>query len=326
MKLSDINPYLEYESVSSAYKNASQFFRKTPTIKSKFLSESTGTDVYLKLENTQVTGAFKIRGALNALMHLDPKKNSETVVCASSGSHAMGMCQAGRFLNKGVIVFLPEITPQYKIEKIRKLGGRIKIFGEYLPQAQDQARKFAEENNLNYISPYNNIYTIQGNGGFIAHEIMSSNLNFDSIFAPIGGGGFIAGLSSVLKSNKPSLKVVGVESKNNPTMHNAILNNDPSYPVESRPSIAEALTGKVPLLCFNLIKKNVDKLSLVSENDIKHTMKLLLKEEKIVVEGAGAITAACLIFNKLNIQAERSLLIVTGGNIKESAIHDLQLD
>jgi len=323
MEVNKIKNSLSKNNLRDSYNRASSYFVKTPIIKANFLSAYLDTNIYLKLEDQQKTSAFKFRGAINALLPLKSSGNEKTVVCSSSGSHAMGMCQAGKELGINVIVFLPNITPEYKVQKIKKLGGDIKFFGEFLVEAQAEAERYANDKNLSYISPYNHPATIQGNGGFIAWEIMDSEINFSKIICPIGGGGLIAGLATALAINGCVSNVIGVESEANPSMKNAISNNDVNFPLDPKESIAEALNCSVSYTGFLLIQEYVKDICLVPELTIKEAMKILLKKEKLLTEGSGAISTAHLLKNINDIEKENYLLLVTGANIKKSSIINL---
>ena len=323
MKINSIKDFLSSKNLKNSYQRAQSYFVNTPIVKAEFFSELLGANIYLKLEGQQKTNAFKFRGAINALLSIKSAGIEKTVVCSSSGSHAMGMCQAGKELGINVIVYLPKITPKYKIEKIQRLGGDVKFFGDFLGEAQLEAERYAKSKNLSYVSPYNHPATIQGNGGFIAREIMDSKINFSKIVCPVGGGGLIAGLATALELNGSSAEVIGVESEANPSMKNAIDNDDVNFPVAPKESIAEALICSVSFAGFPLIQEYVKNLYLVPEDTIKEAMKILFSKEKILTEGSGAISAAYLLCNKPNIKKENYLLLVTGANIERSFIENL---
>jgi threonine dehydratase len=323
MNIQELKNSLMPNQLTESYARSKKYFLNTPIIKSDFLSSFFKTNIYFKQENLQETQAFKLRGAINALLTIAAEGKVKKVVCSSSGSHAMGMCLAGKKLGFEVIVFLPGITPEFKIDKIAKLGGKINFFGEYLSEAQNEAMSYAEKNSLPYISPYNHPATIQGNGGFIAHEIINHDIDFKNIICPVGGGGLLTGLTAALALHEYGARVIGVESVDNPSMFNAIKNNDPNFPLDSKPSIAEALICGVSQVGFPLIQEYVSDLALIPESAIKNSMKLLLHEENLLVEGAGAISTAFLFENKKNLRQENYLLLITGGNIKESTVINL---
>jgi threonine dehydratase len=323
MNTDEIKDTLSVKNLTSAYDIASRHFFETPIVKADFISERTGANVFLKLEGQQKTNAFKFRGAVNALLSLNFDNKDKVVVCSSSGSHALGMCKAGRDLGIKIIVFLPKITPEYKVKKIKMLGGEINFFGEFLSEAQLEAESFAKERSLFYISPYNHPSTIQGNGGFIAHEIMNSKIHFSEIICPVGGGGLVSGLAAALSLAGYNTDVTGVESEANPSMKNAIVNDNMNYPLNPKESIAEALNCSVSYAGFPLIKEFVKELCLVPEQEIKNTMKILLEKEGLLTEGAGAIAVAHLLNIKKVEKNHNYLLLITGANIKKSTVKNL---
>jgi threonine dehydratase len=314
----NIENSLRYSELQKAYQNARIFINNTSIKRSDYLSSELNANIYFKLETEQKTGAFKFRGALNSLLSLSKENEVKHVVCASSGSHAMGMSLAGNILGIKITVFLPKITPKFKSNKIQDLGASIVFHGEYLDESQVAAQRFALQENIPYVSPYSHASTIQGNGGFIAYEIINSDVNFKNIFAPIGGGGLIAGLAGALKINDQPYKVHGIEAASNPSMHNAISLNDPKLKNEFSSSIAEALICTVSEIGYPLIKNYVDEFYLIDEEEIKSTMKLLYQKEGLKLEGAGAITSAAMLNQYERFQGEDSLIIVTGGNIEDS--------
>lgn len=318
MKGSALEACLKYPLLKDAYEVAKKFVVSTPITQSKYLSELSDANVYLKLETYQETGAFKFRGALNSLIHLSKNQEISQVVCASSGSHAMGMSLAGNLLGIEVTVFLPKITPSFKSKKISSFGGKIIFEGDYVDESQAAAQNYAEEKQIPYISPYNHTHTIQGNGGFIAHELLNSNIAFQNIFVPIGGGGLIAGLSAALKLNGKDCSVYGVESSSNPSMYRAIKMSDPYLKNDFKPSLAEALICGVSELGYPAIKKYVDEFLLVEEDEIKRIMEVLYKQEGLKLEGAGAITSAALLRHIEKFKGQDSIVVVTGGNIEDS--------
>tara|TARA_Y100001935_G_scaffold253205_1_gene258826 strand:- start:489 stop:1460 length:972 start_codon:yes stop_codon:yes gene_type:complete len=323
MNKEEIKDTLSITNLKKAYEVASSYFHETPIVKSDFISEKLGVNVFLKLEDQQKTNAFKFRGAVNALLSLNFDGKEKVVVCSSSGSHALGMCKAGKNLGIKIIVFLPKITPQYKVDKIKRLGGEINFFGEFLGDAQLEAERFAKERSFFYISPYNHPSTIQGNGGFIAHEIMNSKIHFSDIICPIGGGGLVSGLAAALSLGGYNTDVIGVESEANPSMRNAIINDNIDFPLNPKESIAEALNCSVSYAGFPLIKEFVKDICLVSEEKIKNTMKILLEKEGLLTEGAGAIAVAYLLNMEKVSKNKNYLLLVTGANIKKSTVKNL---
>lgn len=287
---------------------------KTPLIHAPMLSKQFECDVFLKLENLQATGSFKLRGALYKIMSNLKDIGPSGVVAASAGNHAQGVALAARNAGIPSIIVMPEWASITKQELTRSYGGDVRIFGSSIGECLEKAFEITGKDKT-FIHPFDDREVIIGQGT-IGLEILNDLKNIDMILAPIGGGGLISGISTAVKNICPKTKVIGVQASACPSAMAAIKKNEITT-VELSPSIADGISVKrIGKFNFELIKKNVDDVLLVEENYIASAMLTLLERKKILAEGAGAVTLAALLGNKIASQkGKRIVLIVSGGNI-----------
>ena len=298
--------------IEEAHKRLEHVILRTPLVYSYSLSELSGANVYLKLENLQRTGSFKIRGAYNKLYRL--KDITEEVVAASAGNHAQGVALAAKLLGMKSTLIMPEGTPINKVLAVKNHGGEIVLFGDTFDDAFGYARKLERETGKVFIHPFDDPEVIAGQGT-VGLEIIDSFKNVEAVIVPVGGGGLIAGVAMALKKMNPNITVFGIQSKGAPSM---FLSMKKKTIVEagSTQTIADGIAIKrIGEITFELAQKYVDEVLTVDENEIEESLLLLTERKRIVVEGAGAVGLAGLLKRKKDFCKKNVAIIISGGNI-----------
>ena len=285
---------------------------ETPCLYSKTLSSVTGAEVFLKFENLQFTASFKERGALHALLSLDPKVRGRGVVAMSAGNHALAVAHHAQQLGVPALIVMPRLTPTNKVEHTRALGAEVVLHGGGFDDAASFARELAERRGLHLLHPFDDADVIAGQGT-VALEMLEARPDLEVLVVPVGGGGLVAGCAVAAKSERSGIEVVGVETQRFPSMLCAL----DGVPAECGPStIAEGIAVREPgRLTLEIARERVDKILLVDEEPIERAVLLLLEVEKTVVEGAGAVGLAALLSHPERFAGRRVGLILSGGNI-----------
>ncbi|MDH5795357.1 MAG: pyridoxal-phosphate dependent enzyme [Candidatus Bathyarchaeota archaeon] len=311
------------QDIKDARKSIRGLVKRTPLTRSRFLSGLCGGEVYLKLENQQVTNSFKIRGALNKMLHLSVEERERGVVTASAGNHAQAVAIGAEKLNTPAKIFVPKNTPEIKIDQIKKHNVELLVYGDVYDEAEQKAMDFAERVGSTYISPYNDEFVIAGQGT-IGLEILEDLPKVDSIVAPVGGGGLVSGIGVAVKSIKPGVRIVGVQSEASPVMYES-LKAGRIVDVEVRESVADGLHGGIEKgsITFEIVRACVDDFLLVREDTIRKAIALLWKKEKQVAEGAGAAATALVMENKGLFRGETVAAVISGGNIEEKQFQNI---
>ncbi len=300
----------------------SKYARTTPVEESATFSRLAGTKVLLKYENLQKTGAFKVRGALYKIHKL--RGRVEGVVAASAGNHAQGVAYAASMHGLKSVIVMPTTAPISKIEATKSYGAEVVLYGSIYDDAEEKAREIARKRGYEFIHPFDDPDIIAGQGT-IAHELVKQVGVFDTIVVPIGGGGLISGIAVVLKRLMPNIRVIGVEPENAAKMLASIRAGKPVQ-ISAKPTIADGLATKKPGdLTFKIVQSLVDEIVTVSEEEIAHTIYLLLERGKVLVEGAGAASLAALIHGKIPVVGEKTVVLLTGGNIDLNALYRIVL-
>jgi len=297
--------------------------RKTPLLRSQYLSGLTGSDVYLKLENLQLTGSFKLRGALNRMMKLTPEEKAHGVIAASSGNHAQAVAIGAEKLNLAATVVVPKVTPKIKIDKIKKHKVELIVYGEGYDYAERYARKLAKEKGLTFVSAYNDALVAAGQGT-VGLEIVEQLPEVDSIVVPVSGGSILSGIAIAAKSLKPSVEMLGAQPENVAAMYHS-LKAGRIIQIPLKRTIAEGLDGNIEDGCitFELIQRYVDEILLFNEDTIKNMIRLLWEKEGQVVEASGAISIAPIVESPKRFTGKRTVAVITGGNIDEELLQSL---
>src|SRR5512138_331842 len=292
----------------------------SPCARSETFSRLTGTDAHLKLENLQMTGAYKERGALNKLLLLDAAERDRGLIAASAGNHAQAVAyHAGRLGVKATIV-MPEATPIMKVANTRAHGARVVLHGANYDEAYAEARRLEGVERLTFVHPFDDPDVIAGQGT-VALEILEQEPETDAIVVPVGGGGLASGVAVAVKALRPGAKVIGVETEVLPSMLQAL---EAGHPVTLEPAntVADGIAVKrAGDLTFELVRRYVDEIVTVSEEEIASAILYLLEREKTVVEGAGAVGVAALMNHKVaGIEGRRVVALVSGGNIDVNVV------
>ena len=296
---------------------------KTPLVRSQYLSDLCGSDAYLKLENLQVTNAFKIRGALNRMMNLTPEEKARGVIAASSGNHAQAVAIGAEKLNLTATVVVPETTPRIKVEKIRKHNVELIIHGEMYDYAEQYARKLAKEKGATFVSSYNDPLVVAGQGT-VGLEILEDLPTADSIIVPVSGGSVLSGVAIAAKSIKPDIEILGVQPETVAAMYHC-LKAGKIINMEMRHTIADGLDGNIEQGCitFELIQRYVDEILLFNEDTIRKMIRVLWEKEGQVVEASGAISIAPIVEAPKRFTGKRTVAVITGGNIDDALFQDI---
>jgi len=308
---------ISLQDIEGARETIKNLVKRTPLVRSRFLSDFCGGEVYLKLENLQTTSSFKIRGALNKMLHLSIKEMKQGVVTASAGNHGLAVAIGAEKLNLSVKIVVPKSTPKVKVDKIRKHNAELILHGDIYDEAEQKAIDLARRNGLTYVSPYNGRLVVAGQGT-IGLEILEDLRVVDVVMVPVGGGGLISGISVAVKSIEPSVQIVGVQSEASPVMYESVKAGR-IVAVEMRESIADGLFGGIEKdsITFGIVQEHVDDFLLVKEETIKKAIFLLWDKERQVVEGAGAVSVAPIMENKSLFAGKKVVAVVSGGNIEE---------
>ena len=285
---------------------------RTPTHRSRTLSQLAGCDVYLKFENLQFTASFKERGAVNKLMSLTAEQRPRGVVAMSAGNHAQAVAYHGGRLGIPVTIVMPESSPFVKVQRTKAFGANVVLFGATLNEGYARAKEYVGRDGMTLVHPYDDPKIVAGTGT-IGLELLEDEPEIDTIVVPIGGGGLISGIAIAAKAMKPDVKIYGVQSALYPSMYDAVKNC--TYPCAGQ-TLAEGIAVKAPgVLTREIISNLVEDVFLVREDEIERALASLLEIEKTVVEGAGATAFAAVMANRDVFNGRKVGVILSGGNI-----------
>jgi len=306
------NSCVSIEDIYAAEKRLQSVIKKTELIESLVFSNECGNRVFIKPENLQVTGAFKIRGAFNKLSQLSDGEKSRGVIASSAGNHAQGIGYAAQLLGIKATVVMPATTPIIKVEATRNYGAEVVLYGDSYDEAYKKARELEAEHNYVFVHPFDDLGVILGQGT-VALEILNELEDVDEILVPIGGGGLASGIAFAAKMLKPTIRIIGVEPEGACCIK-ASLSNNKVTELEKVDTIADGAAVKRPgTLTFEFIRKFVDEVITVSDFDIAEAILLLIEKHKLITEGAGALSLAGL--KKLSSKNKKVVCLVSGGNI-----------
>jgi threonine dehydratase len=311
---------LTMRDIYSARARIAPIASKTPLISCLALSELTGSEITLKLENLQETGSFKPRGAANKILSLDPDARKRGVVTVSSGNHGRALAYVAQRLGLRAVVCLYETVPAIKRDATRKLGAEVIVKGSTYDEANTEAYRLVEEEGLEMIHPYDDPVVIAGQGT-IGLELLDEFPDLDTVVVPLSGGGLLGGIAFVLKSADPKIHIVGVMMERGPAMVES-LRAGRIVDIVEEPTLADALAGRLPpnQYTFELIQKTVDETVLVSEQEIAAAMAFALNQHHLVVEGSGAVGIAALRAGKLQHLGKRVAVVISGANVDMSLL------
>ncbi len=290
--------------------------RKTPLVKSFYLTSKTGGEIYLKLENMQLTGSFKFRGAFNKISQLTNEEKERGVIACSAGNHAQGVALSSHLLRIKSKIVMPTSAPQAKVDATRGYGSEVILYGDTFDDAKAKCEEIIKETGETYLHPYDDVEVMAGQGT-IGLDILDDMWDVDTVIVPIGGGGIISGIAVALKSFNPSINIIGVQAEN---VHGMKASYDAGEIVShyKAPTIADGCAVKIPgNLTFEIVKDLVDDIVTVSEEELEVAMKDLLQRGKAVVEGAGALATAALLAGKIDkyVKGKKVVAVISGGNV-----------
>jgi len=313
---------LEIENISlqevwKAKSTISSILPKTPLVYSSALSKKCGAEIYLKFEHLHESGAFKMRGAVNAIHSLTEEQKLKGVVTFSTGNHGYSVALAAKKLGIRAVICVSRHVPKAKIEKIQDLGAELEIYGVSQDEAEQRCYQLVKEQGLTVIPPFDHPDVIAGQGT-ISLEILEDLPSVNKIIGGLSGGGLLSGIGLVMKTTNPKIEVIGVSMENGAAMHESLKAGKPISVSES-PTLADSLLGGIGennQFTFGMVKSYVNQSYLVSEETIKKGMAYLFKEHHIVVEGAAAIGIGAILDNIITLEPNtKNVVIITGCNV-----------
>lgn len=298
--------------------------RHTPLRRSAAFSEELGADVFFKLENHQATGSFKLRGATNRLLTLSDEQRARGCVAASSGNHGAAVACAMQKLSVNGIIFVPEQTSPAKVEKIKGYGGDVRFFGTDGLDTEQHARAYAEQHGMFYLSPYNDVEVIAGQGS-CGVEIVAELPDVNAVFVAVGGGGLIGGVGAVLKEHGPGIQVYGCQPLASPVMTRSIEAGE-IIDMPSEATLSDGTAGGIEedAITFSLNQAVVDEWVVVDEEEIAAAMRLYMGREDDVIEGAAGVAVAGLLERREIIAGKKVVVVICGGNVSEETLRSIR--
>ena len=286
----------------------------TPLQNLESLSSRLGVNVLLKREDYQKIHSFKLRGAYHKIKNLDENQLKAGIVTASAGNHAQGVALSAKKLGIKAVIVMPTTTPDLKIDAVRNYGAEVVLYGDSFNESYDYAQQLSKKKGLTMIPPYDDPDVIAGQGT-IGLEILEQLADVDAIIVPIGGGGLISGVAYAVKSLNPNVKIYGVQSAGAPSMYISMAHGQ----IETLPSVntfADGIAVKTPgELTFDICSKYVDEIMTVTDDEVATAILSLIEKQKLISEGAGAVSVAAALFDKFPLKGKKVCCLVSGGNI-----------
>jgi len=308
---------LTIQNILHAQRTIRPYIFRTPLRDSYLLSERIGASVYLKLENWQITGSFKPRGALNRIALMTPAERARGIVTASAGNHALGVGHAARALNiaSSTTIFVPRTAPRAKIDKLRQFPVEVRAVGETYDDAHHAAEAFQRETGATFIHAYDDPRTVAGQGT-IGLEILEDLPDVDAILVPVGGGGMIAGIAVAVKSLAPSVKIIAVQPAASPALRDSLRDGKCHEEYAAAPTICDGLAGGIGKIVFDVAQRGlIDDVVIVEEAETRAAIRALAETQQLIVEGSGAVGVAALLAGKVKLNGKRVAAVLSGGNI-----------
>jgi threonine dehydratase len=288
------------------------------------LSERVGASVYLKLENWQTTGSFKLRGALNRIAQMSAAERARGIVTASAGNHALGVGYAARTLNVSpATIFVPLNAPRTKLAKLREFPVTVRQVGATYDDAQRAADAFAREQGATFVHAYDDPRTVAGQGT-IGLEILEDLPKVAAILVPVGGGGMITGIAIAAKTLAPTTRLVAIQTDASPALRDSLRDNKCYAEYAHAPTICEGLAGGIGTMVFDAARqKLIDDVVIVAEDDVRAAIRALAETEQLIVEGSGAVGVAALLTRALDLRGKRVAVVLSGGNIDVESLNKI---
>lgn len=296
------------------------YITRTPVLRSNSLSGLAGFTVWLKCEQLQPTGSFKIRGAANALVKIMATEQNRRAVTYSTGNHGLAVTYMCHQFGIGSTIFISHQVPENKVEKLRSLGADVIVEGDSQDEAQKMAEMFAHDQRLPVIPPFDDPAVIAGQGT-IGLELLGQIPNLAHVMVPLSGGGLVSGIAALIKSRRPDIQVIGVSMERAPVMYESVRQGHP-VELEEENTVADSLQGGIGLnnrYTFNMVQRMVDRIVLVSEVEISQAIAYLALYEGLIVEGAAAVVVACFLKERSTLVGPTAL-ILTGRNVDFGAV------
>ncbi|MGE5265336.1 MAG: threonine ammonia-lyase [Acidobacteriota bacterium] len=312
------------QDILQAQQRIRPYLNSTPLRRSFLLSERTAISVLLKMENWQVTGSFKPRGALNLMAMLNDAERARGVVTASAGNHALGVGYAARLLHiSPATIFLPRTAPRAKLDKLREYPVEVRPVGETYEDAHHAALAFERETGAIFVDAYDDPRTVAGQGT-IGLEILQETPEVDAILVPVGGGGMISGIAIAAKSLAPSVRIIAIQPAASPALRDSLRDDKCYEEYPAAPTICDGLAGGIGRIVFDVAKQGlIDEVVLVEEEETKAAIRALVETQQLIVEGSGAVGVAALLAGRVHLAAKSAAVVLSGGNIDLSLLSQI---
>lgn len=308
-----INKLPQYADVEDAARRIAAFAHRTPVFTSSHFNSITGGSIYFKCENFQKVGAFKFRGACNAVGKLSKEQGNKGIVTHSSGNHAQAVALAANINGYKATIVMPENAPKVKVKAVRDYGADIVFCEPTIEAREETARRIISESGSTFIHPYNQPDIIAGQGT-AAKELLEDVPDLDIIIAPVGGGGLISGTAITARHLKPGIKILGVEPELADDAYRSFKSGKPE-PVLRTDTVADGLRTSVGELPFEIIKTHLDDIVTVPESSIIRDMRAVWERMKIIIEPSSSVSLAAIRDGKIDVSGKKAGLILTGGNV-----------
>ena len=309
----------QLKDIQSAQERISKFVKHTPLYPSAYFSKISNHDVYLKLENLQNTNAFKARGASNYILQIDPCIGKRGVITASSGNHGKAVAYVASRMGYPAKVVVPTDAPLSKVKSIKDYGAEVIYWKKFTKERDEKAQQLAKDNQLTFIDSVDHPWIIEGQGT-VGLEIIEDLPDVEAVLVPIGGGGLISGICVAIKEKNPQVKIYGVEPMGSNSMYLSVQAGKITE-LKNITTIADGLRSTHPgSLAFSIVKKYVEEILLVTEEEIGIALKTLLMEDKFLTEPSGAVTLAALLAGKVPFENNNVVAVISGGNVDKENI------
>lgn len=301
------------DDIKTAHQLIAEHAHRTPVLKSKQVNEKTGSQIFFKCENFQKVGAFKFRGASNAIFSLSDEEASKGVATHSSGNHAQAVALAAKLQDIPAYVVMPENAPKVKVKAVKNYGAEVTFCESTLEARETTLEKVVDRTGATFIHPYDNAHIIAGQGT-CALELLEDHPDLDIIIAPVGGGGLLSGTAIAAKAIKPDIQVIGAEPANADDAYRSFKAGE-LIPVKNPDTIADGLRTSLGKLPFSIITEHVDDIVTVPEESIIEAMRYVWERLNMIIEASCAVPVAAVFDGKVDVKGKKVGIIITGGNV-----------